>query len=69
MDVELKCKFTVFIQYEDSSDFSFEVTLEGKENAIYGELLMITRGTLMAANAEYAVAYDEEGFDVCAYRR
>lgn len=69
MDVNLKCTFTVFILYEDERNFQFEVTIEGKENEIYGELCMITRGALMASNAEYAVAYDNEGFDVCAYRQ
>lgn len=69
MDENLKCTFTVFITYEDESGFQFEVTLEGKEHEIVGELCMITRGTLMAANAEHAEAYDNEGFDVCAYRQ
>lgn len=69
MHADLKLTYTVFIQYEDSSNFSFEVTIEGNANKIYGELLMITRGTLMASNAEYAVAYNDEGFDVCSYRR
>lgn len=69
MDVNLKCTFTVFIMYGDESCFQFEVTLEGKEHEIIGELCKITRGTLMASNAEHAVAYDNEGFDVCAYRR
>lgn len=69
MDEDLKCTFTVFILYEDESSFQFEVTIEGKEHEINGELCMITRGTLMASNADYAVAYDNEGFDICAYRR
>ena len=31
------------------------------------ELSMITRGTLMATCAQKAIAYNDEGFDVCSY--
>ena len=60
-------KFTVFIVYSDDSEFNFEVTLEGSENEIRGELMMIVRGTLMASGACRATAYNEEGFDVVSY--
>lgn len=62
-------KFNVEIIYEDESSFNFDVELEGSWNTIQSELMMITRGTLMASTAVKAVAYNDEGFDVCSYIR
>lgn len=62
-------KFNVEIIYDDESSFNFDVELEGSWNEIKGALMMITRGTLMASTAVKAVAYNDEGFDVCSYTK
>lgn len=62
-------KFTVFVVYEDDSEFSFDVELCGTPSEIDSELMMITRGTLMASVGIKASAYNEDGFDVCSYVR
>ena len=59
--------FTIFVTYEDNSELCFEVILEGADRKIMAELSMITRGTLMATCAQKAIAYNDEGFDVCSY--
>lgn len=69
MKKEIKTTVTIFIEYSDNSEFHFDVTIEGSENRIVGELLMITRGTLMAANARKATCYKEDGFELCSYIR
>ena len=60
-------KVHVFIEYKDESGFDFEITLDGSEKEVVGEVKMITRGTLISSNAYKAVAYNEDGFDICAY--
>lgn len=62
-------KFWIEVVYSDDSRFGFYVEIEGKESAILAELCMITRGTLMASNADKAVCYNLDGFDVCSYIR
>lgn len=65
----MKKKFNVEILYEDESGFNFDVELEGTENEIHGEIMMITRGTLLSSNGCRATAYKDDGFDVCSYTR
>ena len=62
-------KDTVYIeiQYEDESEFHFNVEVEGKRSNKLAIIQMITRGTLMASNGVKAAAYNEEGFDICSY--
>lgn len=62
---------TVYVEvtYDDGSSYNFNVILEGTENEKLGNLMMITRGTLMASNASCAIAYNEEGFDIVSYRK
>lgn len=67
MKKEITKKFHVEVTYNDSSEFSFEVELTGTESVILSEIRMITRGTLMATTAITAIAYNDEGFDVCSY--
>lgn len=67
MEKDTKKTFSVQIEYKDETGFDFEVTLEGKSHDIYANLMMITRGTLMASNGYRAIAYNDEGFDVCSY--
>ena len=60
----------VEIEYNDGSSFSFDVISHSEgETAIIGEIMMITRGTLMAASAQQATAYNYEGFPICSYRK
>lgn len=62
-------KDTVYIeiQYEDETEFHFNVEVEGKESEKLAIILMITRGTLMASSGVKATAYNVEGFDICSY--
>lgn len=63
----MKRDFTVFVTYEDDSEFNFVVTFEEDETGVSALLMMITRGVLMASTAKKAVCYDDKGFDVCSY--
>lgn len=67
MEKDIKKTFSVQIEYEDETGFDFEVTLDGKPHDIVAELMMITRGTLKASSGYRAIAYNDEGFDVCSY--
>lgn len=61
-------KVFIEIEYEDESSFTFDVIgHEESSNAYHAEILMITRGTLMASGAYKATAYNEEGFPIAAY--
>lgn len=62
-------KFYVELVYNDESEMHFDVLLEGNEHEIKATLMMITRGTLMASSAVRATAYNDQGFDVCAYQK
>ena len=64
----MKHNFFVEIIYNDDSEFNFTVELEGTDSEVMANLMMITRGTLMASSAHQATAYNEDGFDVCSYR-
>lgn len=60
----------VEIEYEDESSFSFDVIPHSiKDSAKVAEIMMITRGTLMASNGVKATAYNDQGFEICAYTR
>ena len=65
----MKHTFTIEIEYSDESSFFFDVILEGEEHEFMAQLMMITRGTLMASSAARATAYNQDGFDVCAYKK
>lgn len=60
-------KFFVEVEYNDESSFSFEVHLEGSDSDVHANLMMITRGTLIASSGCKATAYRADGFDVCSY--
>lgn len=60
-------RFFIEVSYEDESNFNFEVILNGPNHSYMAQLMMITRGTLMASNAHRAIAYNDEGFDVVSY--
>ena len=63
----MKRDFTVFVTYEDDSEFNFVVTSDEDETVVSALLMMITRGVLMASTAKKAVCYDDQGFDICSY--
>lgn len=70
MKKEISNRVFVEIEYEDKSSFSFDVILHStRESAKVAEIMMITRGTLMASSGTRATAYNSEGFDICAYIR
>lgn len=58
---------TIFIEYNDESEFHFDVTIEGTESEIKANLMMITRGTLMASSGKKATCYNDDGFEICSY--
>ena len=63
-------KVFVEIEYNDGTSFSFDVILHSeRESALNAEIMMITRGTLMASSAQRATAYNYEGFPICSYRK
>ena len=64
-------KDTVYIEieYKDETEFHFNVEVEGEESKKLAIIQMITRGTLMASSGVIAVAYNEEGFDICSYTK
>ena len=65
----MKHIFTIEIEYSDETSFFFDVILEGKEHEYMAHLMQITRGTLMASSASRATAYNQDGFNVCAYTK
>ena len=62
-------KFYVSVNYDDDSEFGFDVIMSGPDYKVKANLMMVTRGVLMASNASTAYCYNDEGFEVCAYRR
>lgn len=60
-------KAEVFIEYENGTEWNFSIKTRSKRAKAIAEINMITRGTLMVSTAVRATAYDEEGFDICAY--
>lgn len=67
MTQEMKVTATIVVEYSDESEFTFDVTIEGTESKIIANLLMITRGTLMASIAKKATCYKNDGFELCSY--
>lgn len=55
---------TICLEYVNGETMTFEVKTDD-----LALVMMITRGTLMASIAERAIAYNEEGFDICAYTK
>lgn len=60
-------KFTIELTWKDESETMFNVEIDGKEHEVMAVLMWVTRGSLMASNAQKATAYNEEGFDVVSY--
>lgn len=66
----LNPKVFVEIEYNDGTSFSFDVISHSeKEHELMAEIMMITRGTLIASSAQHATAYNYEGFPICSYRK
>lgn len=62
-------RFFVEVEYNDESSFSFDVIIEGSDSDVLANMMMITRGTLMASSASKATAYNYEGFPICSYTK
>lgn len=62
-------KATIFFTYEDDSEVCFTFECSDNEADALATLMMVCRGTLMASSAVKIIAYDDEGFDLCAYVR
>lgn len=62
-------KATIFLTYEDDSKVCFTFECSDNEAGALATLMMMCRGTLLASSAVKINAYDEEGFDLCAYVR
>ena len=60
-------KFTIELTWKDESETMFSVEMDGKEHDVMAALMWVTRGSLMASNAQSVTAYDEEGYDVVSY--
>lgn len=60
-------KFTIELTWKDESETMFNVEIDGKEHEVMAVLMWVTRGSLMASNAQSVTAYNEEGFDVVSY--
>lgn len=61
-------KVFIEIEYKDESSFHFDVIPHDNfGNAAKAEIMMITRGTLMASGGIKATAYNEDGFEICSY--
>lgn len=61
-------KVFIEIEYNDESTFSFDVISHAETSSAYmAEIMMITRGTLMASIGIKATAYNCEGFPICSY--
>jgi hypothetical protein len=61
-------KVFIEIEYDDETSFTFDVISHAENaNAFQGEIMMITRGTLMASMGTKATAYNYEGFPICSY--
>lgn len=60
-------KFYFELTYNDGSEWSFDVLMEGSAQEVIAPINMIARGTLMASIARSIVVYNEDGFDVCSY--
>lgn len=61
-------KVFVEIEYNDNTIFTFDVISHAESASAYmAEIMMITRGTLMASSAYKATAYNKEGFPICSY--
>lgn len=67
MNEEKKVTATIIVEYSDKSEFSFDVTMEGKDHEVVANLMKITRGTLMASMARKATCYRNDGFDIFSY--
>ncbi len=62
-------KATVFLTYKDDSKVCFTYECEEDRVNALATLMMVCRGTLMASSAIKVTAYNEDGFDLCSYRK
>lgn len=60
--------YVVELTYKDETTFTFEVTGHF-ESLTKADLMIITRGTLMASMALRATCYNKDGFDIISYNK
>ena len=65
----MKIKFVLELEWTDKSNVFAEISLEGQNHEVMAVLMWISRGALMASNADRAIVWNDEGFEVCAYQR
>ena len=56
-------------EYEDDSEWNFDGEFEDSLKDSLANIMMVTRGTLMASMAIKGTAYNTEGFPICQYTR
>lgn len=57
------------LEYPDGSSISFDVYPHSDGVHATAEILMLTRGLLMASMGNRVTAYDSEGFEICSYNK
>lgn len=60
-------KASVCLEYKDESEVWFDFESSEPDRNAKATLMMVCRGTLMASSAVRCTAYNDEGFDLCAY--
>lgn len=57
------------LEYRDGSTISFDVFPHSEGSHATADILMLTRGLLMASMGYRVTAYNSEGFEICAYTK
>lgn len=55
------------LEYRDGSTISFDVIPHSGRGHETADILMLTRGLLMASMGNKVTAYNSEGFEICSY--
>ena len=61
-------KFTLELEWLDQSSTFAEISVDGEPHQYNAVLMWICRGALMASGCYQSVIWNEEGFEICAYR-
>lgn len=65
----MKLKFVLELEWNDKSNVFAEISLEGQNHEIMAVLMWVSRGALMASNADRAIVWNDEGYEICAYQK
>lgn len=60
-------EFVIELLYDDLSSTSFKVLVNGDEYEYIAILNMVTRGTLMASSARWAICWEDEEHSLCSF--